>query len=320
MASRGASVSSCLGPMLALTCGRALGSDTKVGETPMLADADVTFYRENGYLVVDDVLGADEIDRLRATTDALIRQSGDVTAHNEVYDLEDDHKPDQPRVRRIKTPHKWHKTYHAMVTHPLVLEVMEALIGPGVRFDNSKLNVKAAAGGAAVEWHQDWAFYPHTNDDLCAVGFMLDDVTLENGPLMVVPGSHRGPIYDHHADGRFCGAITDAAADPLYAQAVPLTGRAGAISIHHVRIVHGSTPNLSHGPRRLLLHQYRAADAWPIHETLDPDYFKSLLLTGAPSVEPRLEPVPVRMPFPPAIHQGSIYENQRATGRPHLLS
>ena len=41
---------------------------------------------------------------------------------------------------------------------------------------SSKLNTKFEKGGSAVEWHQDWAFYPHTNDDVLAVGVMLDDV------------------------------------------------------------------------------------------------------------------------------------------------
>ena len=44
-----------------------------------------------------------------------------------------------------------------------------------VRFDTGKLNMKSAGYGAPVEWHQDWAFYPHTNDDLAAVGIMIDD-------------------------------------------------------------------------------------------------------------------------------------------------
>ena len=49
-----------------------------------------------------------------------------------------------------------------------------------------------------------------------------------------------------------------------YAKAIPLTGAAGSITVHHVRAVHGSAPNTSHKERRLLLLQYRAADAWPL--------------------------------------------------------
>ena len=99
------------------------------------------------------------------------------------------------------------------------------LWGPDIRFDTAKLNMKCAGFGAPVEWHQDWAFYPHTNDNLAAVGVMMDDMAMENGPLMIIPGSHRGPIFDHHADGVFCGAMDPTNRDVDYAGAIPLTGR-----------------------------------------------------------------------------------------------
>jgi len=281
----------------------------------MLGDADVQFYRENGYLVVPDVVDSEQIETLRAATNAMVDESRMVTEHTVAYDLEETHSQNAPRVRRIKTPHKWHEAYDAMVRHPKIIACLEALIGPGIRFDTSKLNLKSERGGAVVEWHQDWAFYPHTNDDLCAVGIMLDDVDLTNGPLNVVAGSHKGPIYNHHADGHFCGAINDPDADAEIAKAVPITGRAGSISIHHVRILHGSAPNGSDRQRRLLLHQYRCVDAWPLHMTPDIAAFDDLIVTGEPTVTPRLAPVPVRLPFPPAPNQGSIYENQRSTRR-----
>ena len=60
-----------------------------------------------------------------------------------------------------------------------------------------------------MEWHQDWAFYPHSNDDLLAVGVAIDDMTRENGCLMIMPGSHRGKINNHHQDGCFVGAVNE---------------------------------------------------------------------------------------------------------------
>ena len=113
-----------------------------------------------------------------------------------------------------------------MVRHPNILEALKRLWGPSIRFDVSKLNLKAAGYGAPVEWHQDWAFYPHTNDDLAAVGIMIDDVDEENGPLLVIPGSHQGPIFDHHADGVFCGSMDPDRREVDYGQAVALTGPA----------------------------------------------------------------------------------------------
>jgi ectoine hydroxylase-related dioxygenase (phytanoyl-CoA dioxygenase family) len=176
--------------------------------------------------------------------------------------------------------------------------------------------MKSAGYGAAVEWHQDWAFYPHTNDDILAVGVIIDDMGEENGPLMVFPGSHRGPIHDHHADGVFCGAISLAACGLDMKDAVKLTGPAGSISLHHVRAVHGSAPNRSPRDRRLMFYEITAADAFPINGSMSRfeglEEYDSRLLCGAPTIEPRLAPVPLRMPQPQPATQGSIYEIQKA--------
>ena len=159
----------------------------------MISDRDVQFYRDNGYLVVENVFSADEVTALRADTEAMVAKAAEVTANNDIYDLEDSHSPAEPRVRRIKTPHKFMSSANSLARHPRLVSILTRLIGPGVRLDTSKLNMKSAGFGAAVEWHQDWAFYPHTNDDLLAVGVMMDDMNLENGPLQIIPGSHKGP-------------------------------------------------------------------------------------------------------------------------------
>jgi phytanoyl-CoA hydroxylase len=272
-------------------------------------------YERIGAIVVPDVISPEEVARLRAVTDAFVERARHVTAHDDIYDLEDTHTPAQPRVRRIKAPHLHHPAYAALVRHPGIVAVLQSLWGPHIRFDTAKLNMKSAGFGAAVEWHQDWAFYPHTNDDLAAVGVMMDDMAEENGPLLVIPGSHKGPVYDHHANGRFCGAMDPATCGVDFGKAVALTGRAGSITVHHVRTVHGSAPNTSKRDRRLLLFQFRAADAWPLLGfPAGIEAWNALLVAGEPQ-EPRLAPVPVRMPLPPAEHQGSIYENQKGANR-----
>jgi phytanoyl-CoA hydroxylase len=282
----------------------------------MLSSSALSAYRRDGFVVVPDVLGAGDIDALRQVTDALVEGARTVSANDDIYDLEDSHSPAEPRVRRIKTPHLHHPEYARAARHPRIVEVLTDLWGT-VRFDTGKLNMKSAGYGAPVEWHQDWAFYPHTNDDLAAVGIMLDDCDLENGPMLVLPGSHLGSVYDHHGpDGRFCGAIDPEVSGVDVSRAVPCLGKAGSITVHHVRAVHGSASNLSGKQRRFLLFQYRAADAWPLLGFKDGiEKFDELLLVGSPSLTPRLAPVPVRLPLPPAAYQGSIYENQRATGR-----
>jgi ectoine hydroxylase-related dioxygenase (phytanoyl-CoA dioxygenase family) len=278
----------------------------------MLTEAQKREYEEVGAIVVPHVLSAAEVAELRRVTDGFVERARHVTKHDDIYDLEDSHTPAQPRVRRIKAPHLHHPAYAALVRHPGIVAVLQDLWGPDIRFDTAKLNMKSAGFGAAVEWHQDWAFYPHTNDDLAAVGVMMDDMELENGPLLVIPGSHKGPVFDHHAEGRFCGAMDPARREVDYDAAVPLTGKAGAITVHHVRAVHGSAPNHSNRDRRLLLFQFRAADAWPLLGFPGGiEAYDALMVAGSPGLEPRLAPVPVRLPLPPADLQGSIYENQK---------
>lgn len=280
----------------------------------MLSKAQIDQYNAAGAIVVPDILSPAEVAELRRVTDGFVEKSRAISIHNEIYDLEDTHSPAQPRVRRIKAPHQHHPAYAALVHHPRILEVLTDLWGPNVRFDTAKLNLKSAGYGAAVEWHQDWAFYPHTNDDLAAVGVMMDDMEPANGPLLIIPGSHKGTkVFDHHANGKFCGAMDPTKHEVDYAAAMPLTGKAGSITIHHVRAVHGSAVNTSNKDRRLLLFQFRTADAWPlITAPKSIEAFDAMMVAGRPTLEPRLTAVPVRLPLPPADLQGSIYENQKA--------
>jgi ectoine hydroxylase-related dioxygenase (phytanoyl-CoA dioxygenase family) len=279
----------------------------------MLTQAQIDEYNEVGAIVVPDVLSPAEVAGLRRVTDEFVEKSRAHTTHTDIFDLEDTHSPAQPRVRRIKQPHLHDPAYGALVRHPGIIAVLSALWGPNIRFDTAKLNLKSAGFGAAVEWHQDWAFYPHTNDDLAAVGVMMDDMELANGPLMIIPGSHKVPkVFDHHFDGKFCGAMDPTKREVDFSKAITLTGKAGSISVHHVRAVHGSAVNTSNKDRRLLLFQFRAADAWPlVTPPKSLEAFDALMAAGEPTIEPRVTPVPVRMPLPPADLQGSIYENQK---------
>ncbi len=281
----------------------------------MISDREIAFYRENGYLLVENVLDRSTRARMKEVIAELVAKAKGVVEHDNVYDLEPSHTPQAPRVRRIKKPHSVHPIFWEFAKSPALMEVCTRLLGPNVRLHGSKLNMKDPKYGSPVEWHQDWAFYPHTNDELLAIGVMLDDVELENGPLMVLPGTHRGPVHDHHADGRFCGAIDPTAVKLPYDKAVAVTGRAGSASFHHVRLVHGSAQNTSSNPRQLLLYECGAADAWPLVNFTTLEEYDSRMLCGQSTIEPRVERVPMRMPFPPALNPGSIYENQTSVQR-----
>ena len=284
----------------------------------MLTEAQVAEYRETGYIVVENVLSTTQLGQLRAELDKLLDRARFVDANDDVFDLEDTHTRARPRVRRIKTPHKHARFFHDLVRSRTLLDLVTPLLGPNVRLQNSKLNLKSAGYGAAVEWHQDWAYYPYTNDDVLALGVMIDAFDEENGPMMVVPGSHKGPVYDHHAEGRFCGGMDPTLAKADFASAKKLLGPAGSVSLHHARAVHGSDLNRSGKPRSFLLYELCAADAWPLAGGFAPfsdfEEHESRMLCGVSTIEPRLERVPVRMPLPKPLDPSSLYQAQKGLG------
>ena len=284
----------------------------------MLSEQQIKFYHTNGYLGVDNVLSAAEVAELQRVTDEFVEKSREVVEHTEVFDLEPGHSVETPRLRRLKNPARLHPTYTQILHHERILDIVEQLIGPGVRLfpDSDVLNMKLAGFGSAVGWHQDWAFGPFSNDDLLDVGIAIDDMTMENGALMVIPGSHKGPIYSHHQNGTFVGAVSEA--DLRLDDAVPIEVKAGGISIHHTRVLHASARNVSDRSRRLLIVEYCALDNWPLMGIPNWDTWNASIMRGEPTVEPRLAPVPARVPFPKGERSGSIYEVQTMLEEPVL--
>lgn len=290
----------------------------------MLSAEQISFYRENGYLLVEDVVTAEQLERMRAIAYQFIEASRAVTESDDVFDLDEGHSAETPRLTRVKLPHKQHPYFDEILKRSGVTEVLRDLLGENANLITAKLNTKAPGGGAAVEWHQDWAFYPHTNDDLLAFGLMLEDVDLENGPLQVIPGSHKGPVLDHMHEGRFCGAVDADDPELDLSKAVTLTGKAGSMTVHHARTLHGSAPNRSDRARLILFYEIAKADAWPIlgassyiHALGQQKFWEDLqdrTIIGEPCLLPRLESVPVRMPLPPSVGSGSIFQQQRYGG------
>ena len=287
----------------------------------MITTRQVEQYEAVGYIVVQDVIDDETLNELRRVTDDLVAQARDTTEHTSTLDLDPSHTPENPLVRRIKHPFFAHPFYQSIAAYPPIMAVLSELIGGDIRLrTGGKVNLKLAGDGAAVEWHQDWAFYPHTNQDVLAVGMLLDDMSVDNGPLLVLPGSHKGPIHNHHSQGLFCGAIDVKREGLDVSGARELHAPAGSITVHHARLVHGSAVNRSMRARRILFYVYAACDAWPLMGISDLDEFDGMIMHGESTVNARMEDVPVRMPLPAASNQGSIYENQRTLENKYFLS
>jgi ectoine hydroxylase-related dioxygenase (phytanoyl-CoA dioxygenase family) len=270
----------------------------------------VDHYHRHGYALAEGLLSDHEVAALRDVTDRVAAGAQGVAEETAVFDFEDGHTPDEPRIQRIKKPHRVDPFYAALARHEAIVAVVRRIVGDNVRLNHSKMNMKAARIGSPLEWHQDWAFAPHTTMATCVASVMIDDAEIENGAMQVLSGSHKGGLLEHHdEDGYFVGAIAPGTPGVDLATAVPLRGKAGTISFHHPLAIHGSGANLSGRPRRILFLEYAAADAFPMFYAVDWAEYNSRIVAGQPTSEVRVEPNFIKLPFPSRAGS-SIYKLQ----------
>ena len=113
----------------------------------MLTSDQIEFYFENGYLLVEDAVTPDQLGQMRGITLDFIERSRSVSVSDEVYDLDEGHSSEMPKLTRIKLPHKQHPFFWEVLKNSRITEVLRQLVGPSAVLQTSKLNVKAPGGG-----------------------------------------------------------------------------------------------------------------------------------------------------------------------------
>ena len=265
----------------------------------ILTPAQKSAYDEHGYICLPGFVGQDWLDRLNETTARMVEESRQVTESGSKFDVENDHTAETPRLRRLISPQDHDPAYWDFATKGPIVDLAEDLLGPDIKFHHGKLNFKWSGGGAEVKWHQDVPFWPHTTYDVLTIGLALADIDDEMGPMGVLPGSHRGPLYDHYGGaGDWRGYIDDADAAGLDLDAVDyLKGPVGSVTVHHCRMVHGSKPNLHPTRARpFLLFAYSAADCLPLIPPNSPSRLAGAVVRGRHPAFPRFDPDPCRLP------------------------
>lgn len=243
-----------------------LAKDVLRCEPVVLSQEQREHYFENGYLHLDGFISDEWMERLWQVTDRFIDESRQVKQSDSTFDLEPNHGPDTPRLRRLNQPAEQDPVYREFGLNGPIVDLAQDLLGPDVKYHHSKLNFKWASGGEEVKWHQDIQFWPHTNYSPLTIGVYMNDVTDEMGPMGIIPGSHKGELFDLFDDElNWTGAIKDRELGQVDLDSVVwLKGRRGSVTVHNCRMVHGSEPNRSTETRPLLLHTYASADALPI--------------------------------------------------------
>lgn len=272
-----------------------------------LTQAQIDAFWRDGCLVVEDAVTPDQLAGLRAQVEAWVEESrhhdkpfGAKTIDGRPrFDMGTDHSPTSPALRRVNNPSDISQAFEEVMSQARTVDMVADLIGPNVKFHHCKINLKLPGGNTEVAYHQDFAFTPHTNDDVVTALLMMDDVTEENGCLMVVPGTHKGPVHSLFRDGTFVGKVEDAVDAEMKLQQVPAKGKAGSVCLMHTRLAHGSEPNHSDSPRGLYICVYTAADAIPVARNPMPSPNEGRIVRGEPSANARMMDIQVEVPKQP---------------------
>ena len=229
-----------------------------------LPDGAAEHYRRNGWLVVHEALSRKEVSALIAETTRICRnEDGTVDRIAPARAGETDLDVLQ-RVLCIHFPHKIGPVFHSALSHPAIVETLTRIIGPNVKCMQSMLFVKAS-GKPGQAWHQDEDFIPTRDRSLTGAWIALDDATVENGCLWVLPGSHeRGLLWPQkfHFDNRFDCTRESYALPWKDEDSVPVEVKAGSIVFFNGYLLHRSLPNRARsGFRRSLVNHYMSAES-----------------------------------------------------------
>ena len=230
-----------------------------VGPAP-LAQADVDFFHENGFLRIPSVFTpeesqaqADDLDRLAhdwATVDR--RWPG---PWRKVY--MDDEEEKEAKLEAMHELHFYSRAWLDTVTSPRLIACLVPLLGPDIELHHSVMHTKPP-GGQVFPMHQDHPFYPHDDGRYLDVLVHLDDTCHENGEIRFLAGSHKQGALEH-----ITGTEEEPSAPHLptdeyrLADSVPVPARRGDIVVFSYYTVHGSYINRTERSRRMVRVGYR---------------------------------------------------------------
>jgi non-haem Fe2+, alpha-ketoglutarate-dependent halogenase len=134
-----------------------------------------------------------------------------------------------------------------LVRHPSILDAVEDVLGPNLLVWSTSFFIKEARDRAYVSWHQDATYWGLSEPDVLTAWVAFTEATVENGAMRMVPGSHDAQLEhrDTFAPNNLLSRGQEIAVEVDEARGVDILLRPGEMSLHHVRMVHGSPANRS---------------------------------------------------------------------------
>ncbi len=231
---------------------------------PQITNEHAAFYYEKGYLIIENALSTDELETLRKDTARICRgEAGEIPGVEQVTpDILDEDV--LKRYLCIHFPHKISNVMLDYLAHPVIVDALTKVIGPNVKCMQSMLFIKSS-GKPGQAWHQDEDFIPTRDRSLTGGWIALDDATIENGCLWIIPGSHKhGILWPQHVqdDPRFDCTVESGGFPYKDEDAIPVEVKAGTMVFFNGYLLHRSLPNYAEaGYRRVLVNHYMSAES-----------------------------------------------------------
>lgn len=252
----------------------------------MLTSAQLEIYKENGYIVLPNYMPEfvepllEEIESLR-----------NVMKGREELITE----PDSDELRTIFKPYAFSQRIDQFSRHPKIMTIAKQLLGSEVYITQSRVNVKPAFNGKSFPWHSDFETW-HVEDGMprmraLTAWIMLNENNEYNGPLYVIPGSHKEFVscagttenknYDKSLRKQEAGVPQPETMQHLLKsrKIEGVYGKPGTVVFHECNLMHGSPDNISGLPRTLLMLVYNSCENKLIKPFCDqpprPDYLRN---------------------------------------------
>lgn len=237
-------------------------------DSPHALSADqLAHYEHKGFLTLPGLM-EDTLDTIRAEAETL---RATMAGREELYT-----EPDSGELRTIFKPHAYSDAVARIARDPRILEPVKQILGSDVYVTQSRINRKPAFKGRSFAWHSDFETW-HVEDGMrhmraVTAWIMLTDNHEYNGPLYVIPGSHKHYVscagtteeknYRKSLKKQVAGVPGNESLRALLKEhsIEGVYGKAGTLVLHECNILHGSPDNISGDPRALLMFVYNSVE------------------------------------------------------------
>lgn len=223
-----------------------------------LSKDQIEFYRENGYIIIEDFLDSVEVQHWRQSVEEALRERNGQKIPGKIVKVGEDDgiNSDADYFKNVfdQVLNLWQtngKVKQLMLDERIGKMATELSGADGIRVWHDQALIKRPWANP-TSWHVDTPFWSFSDRRALSIWVALDDVTLENGCMFFIPGSHKETTLEAAVIGKNMGRIFESYPQFKNAKSVPAVMKAGSCSFHNGLTIHGAHANMTSGFRRAM--------------------------------------------------------------------